>query len=116
MSSTTDKEQLDTITVTFRKIGEFSSGPDGHNFIVQQSPIGIKWLLNSSDNYLCTEYTGKEDGNHKLYSKRPHDQIDKLARFIMEHIDGEPAQDEGTGDYAIRIIKNLQEMSTASQA
>ncbi len=33
------------------------------------------------------------------------EQIDKLAGFIIEAIDGEPSLDEGAGDCAIRIIK-----------
>lgn len=35
-------------------------------------------------------------------------QIDKLANFIMSEIEGEPSQNEGAGDTAIRIIKKLQ--------
>jgi hypothetical protein len=35
-------------------------------------------------------------------------QIDKLASFIMNEIEGEPSQDEGAGDCAIRIIKEYQ--------
>ena len=36
------------------------------------------------------------------------EQIDKLANFIMSEIEGEPSQDEGAGDTAIRIIKQLK--------
>lgn len=36
------------------------------------------------------------------------EQIDKLANFIMSEIEGEPSQNEGAGDTAIRIIKKLQ--------
>ena len=36
------------------------------------------------------------------------EQIDKLANFIMSEIEGEPSQDEGAVDTAIRIIKKLQ--------
>lgn len=35
-------------------------------------------------------------------------QIDKLANFIMNSVDGEPSQNEGAGDTAIRIIKQQQ--------
>jgi hypothetical protein len=33
------------------------------------------------------------------------DQIDRLARFIMENVEGEPSQNEGAGDTAIRILE-----------
>ncbi len=36
------------------------------------------------------------------------EQIDKLANFIMSEIEGEPSQNEGAGDTAIRIIKQLR--------
>ena len=36
-------------------------------------------------------------------------QIEKLASFIMNEVDGEPSQDEGAGDCAIRIIKSYKE-------
>lgn len=35
-------------------------------------------------------------------------QIDKLAGFIMRNVPGEPNQDSGAGDCAIRIIIKLQ--------
>ena len=35
-------------------------------------------------------------------------QIDKLAKFIMAEVEGEPSENEGAGDTAIRIIKQLQ--------
>ena len=35
--------------------------------------------------------------------------IDKLATFIMENVEGEPSQDEGVIDCAIRIMKNYKE-------
>ncbi len=35
-------------------------------------------------------------------------QIDKLANFIMAEIEGEPSENEGAVDTAIRIIKQLQ--------
>ena len=36
------------------------------------------------------------------------EQIDKLANFIMSEVEGEPSQNEGAGDTAIRIIKQLE--------
>ena len=44
-------------------------------------------------------------------------QIDRLARFILEEIPGEPSQDQGAVDAAIRIMKQQREalkMWTAS--
>lgn len=36
-------------------------------------------------------------------------QVERLAAFIMEHVPGEPRRgDEGAGDCAVRIIKELQ--------
>ena len=35
-------------------------------------------------------------------------QIDKLADFIMNEVDGEPSQNEGAGDCAARIIRELR--------
>ncbi|URC17676.1 hypothetical protein SEA_TARDUS_61 [Gordonia phage Tardus] len=35
-------------------------------------------------------------------------QIDKLAQWIAENVDGEPSRSEGAGDTAIRIIDELQ--------
>ncbi len=40
-------------------------------------------------------------------------QIDRLAKFIMEEVDGEPSQSEGAVDCAIRIIRKLQERQRA---
>ena len=39
--------------------------------------------------------------------KEKKSQIDILADFIMANVDGEPSQDEGAGDTAVRIIKRL---------
>jgi hypothetical protein len=36
-------------------------------------------------------------------------QIDALARYIMEHVPGEPSQDEGAVDCAIRIMRTQAE-------
>lgn len=33
------------------------------------------------------------------------EQIDKLAKFILEEVDGEPSQSESAVDTAIRIIR-----------
>lgn len=33
------------------------------------------------------------------------DQIDRLARFIMDEIEGEPSEDEGAVDTAIRLLR-----------
>lgn len=35
-------------------------------------------------------------------------QIDKLADFILEEVEGEPSQSEGAVDTAIRVIRGLQ--------
>ncbi len=35
-------------------------------------------------------------------------QIDRLAKFIVEHIPGEPSQSEGAVDTAIRIMSSQQ--------
>lgn len=37
-----------------------------------------------------------------------HEQVEKLANFIMQSVDGEPSQDQGACETAIRIIKSLQ--------
>lgn len=42
-------------------------------------------------------------------------QIDKLAKFIMSEVEGEPSQSEGAVDTAIRIIKSYQSQETLSQ-
>ena len=42
-------------------------------------------------------------------------QIEKLAAFIMNEVDGEPSQDEGAGDCAIRLIKSYKEQITAAK-
>lgn len=34
-------------------------------------------------------------------------QINRLANFIMAEIKGEPSQDEGAGDCAIRLLRSL---------
>lgn len=36
------------------------------------------------------------------------EQIDKLAKFIMAEVDGEPSGGEGAGECAIRIIRDLK--------
>ena len=38
----------------------------------------------------------------------PGEQIDKLAKFIMAEVPGEPSQSEGAIDTAIRIIRRRQ--------
>lgn len=43
-------------------------------------------------------------------------QIAKLASFIMNEIEGEPSQNEGAGDCAIRIIKTMKKELSASEA
>jgi len=35
-------------------------------------------------------------------------QIDRLAAFIMEEVPGEPSQNEGAVDTAIRVIRELR--------
>ena len=35
-------------------------------------------------------------------------QIEVLANFIMAEVDGEPSQNEGAGECAVRIIRELQ--------
>lgn len=35
-------------------------------------------------------------------------QVDRLARFILAHVPGEPSQNQGAIDTAIRIIETLQ--------
>ena len=37
------------------------------------------------------------------------EQIDLLAKFIMEEVKGEPSKSEGAGECAIRIIKEYRE-------
>lgn len=34
-------------------------------------------------------------------------EIDTLATFIMEEVDGEPSQSEGAGTTAVRVIRKL---------
>ena len=38
-------------------------------------------------------------------SETAQQQIDRLARFIMEEVPGEPSQSEGAIDTAIRLIR-----------
>ena len=42
-------------------------------------------------------------------------QIDKLANFIMSEVEGEPSQNQGAVDTAMRIIKSHQNQETLSQ-
>lgn len=35
-------------------------------------------------------------------------QLEYLANFIMAEVDGEPSQNEGAGECAVRIIRELQ--------
>src|SRR5699024_1091009 len=42
-------------------------------------------------------------------------QIDKLAYFIMSEVEGEPSQNQGAVDTAIRIIKSYQNQEVLSQ-
>ena len=41
-------------------------------------------------------------------------QIDKLANFIMSEVEGEPSQNQGAVDTAIRIIKSYQNQEVLS--
>lgn len=43
---------------------------------------------------------------------RVNSQIDKLAKFIMSEVEGEPSQSEDAVDTAIRIIKSYQNQET----
>jgi hypothetical protein len=44
------------------------------------------------------------------------EQTSKLARFIMEELDEGPIGDEGAGDTAIRIMKELVDRSSRCRA
>jgi len=43
--------------------------------------------------------------------KTPEQQIDKLAKFIMENVPGEPSENEGAVDTAIRLLSKLPNFS-----
>ena len=43
-------------------------------------------------------------------------QIDRLARFIMEEVPGEPSQSQGAVDTAIRIIRSAQPTESEESA
>jgi hypothetical protein len=43
------------------------------------------------------------------------EQIDLLATYIMENIDGEPSQSEGAGDCAIRLLKTYATANAAQK-
>jgi hypothetical protein len=42
-------------------------------------------------------------------------QIDRLAKFIMDEVPGEPSQSEGAVDTAIRIMRNLRDRLEAAK-
>lgn len=56
------------------------------------------------------DFYDEEGGVARLVVKLKclQDQIDELARFIIEHVPGEPSRSEGAVECAIRIIKELQ--------
>jgi len=57
------------------------------------------------DKYLKTQISIQEfDKLFTEHQKLAH-QIDKLALFIIENIDGEPSKSEGVIDTAIRLLK-----------
>lgn len=67
--------------------------------------IGIEKLLNGDlveKGYLVT-------GDNCETVERESNQIDRLASFIMNEVDGEPSEDEGAIDCAIRIMKNFKD-------
>ena len=52
---------------------------------------------------------------NQLDEPEVNSQIDKLANFIMSEVEGEPSQNQGAVDTAIRIIKSYQNQETLSQ-
>ena len=51
----------------------------------------------------------------QLEEPEAYSQIDKLAKFIMSEVEGEPSQSQGAVDAAIRIIRSYQSQETLSQ-
>lgn len=43
----------------------------------------------------------------------PQQQIDRLAKFIMEEVPGEPSEDQGAVDTAIRLIRDKVDKEAA---
>ena len=52
---------------------------------------------------------------NQLDEPEVNSQIDKLANFIMSEVEGEPSQNQGAADTAIRIIKSYQNQDALSQ-
>ncbi len=52
---------------------------------------------------------------YKLVNKKMEEQIDGLADFIMKDVEGEPSQNQGAIETAIRIIKELQQKNNKLQ-
>src|SRR5699024_4726839 len=60
-------------------------------------------------------YAKSLDLINQLDEPEVNSQIDKLANFIMSEVEGEPSQNQGAVDTAIRIIKSYQNQETLSQ-
>lgn len=79
----------------------------------------IEWLKEKIETH------GRTRGSHiatinvvnlinQLDDPEVNSQIDKLANFIMSEVEGEPSQNQGAVDTAIRIIKSYQNQETLS--
>jgi hypothetical protein len=57
-----------------------------------------------------------KEGEKEVINLELHDQIDKLANFIMENIPGEPSRNEGAIDTVIRLLKKWKNFEVLLKA
>ena len=91
-------------------------GLAGENLRHRVSDVVVELAIARSD---AGRFHGQADGAGKLLvdarigRDEANGQIAKLAKFIMERVPGEPSQNEGAVDCAIRIIETLAAQNAA---
>ena len=81
-----------------------------HLLIMADSLLGLALHRKEADTKLWQDDATTLIGEIRSYlagvqPEPPEDQIDRLARFIMDEIPGEPSQSEGAVDTAIRLLR-----------
>ena len=96
----------------------------GIEWLKEETEKRIKTIESDDISFVGSEYydEGYIDGMrdvlyriNQLDEPEANSQIDKLANFIMSEVEGEPSQNQGAVDTAIRIIKSYQNQETLSQ-
>ena len=97
---------------SFRERFKGGSGPDGE-------PVDLGYFVEYPDGYQSWSPSQAFDEGYTLVSRHgepsPEDQIQRLAQFIMDEIDGEPSQSEGAVECAIRLLRGYTAVASCDK-